>query len=133
MPTGTPVLSTGDGVVTRVHNHPFAGKYIEIQHGSQYTTRYLHLSRILVRRRQTVKRGDRIALSGNTGRSLAPHLHFEMHVSGRPVNPLTAKIPMASTVPGEKRAEFNQRVEELVTIMEQPSRRIALHRADNHS
>ena len=133
MPTGTPVLSTGDGVVTRVHTHPFAGKYIEIQHGSQYTTRYLHLSRILVKRRQTVKRGDRIALSGNTGRSIAPHLHFEMHVSGRPVNPLTAKIPMASIVPSEKSAEFNQRVGELVTIMEQPSQKIVLHHEENQS
>jgi murein DD-endopeptidase len=132
MPTGTPILSTGDGVVTRVHNHPFAGKYIEIQHGSQYATRYLHLSRILVRRGQTVQRGARIALSGNTGHSTGPHLHFELHVSGRKVDPLTAKIPMASAVPNGKLAKFNQRVGELVAMMEQPLQKIALHRADEH-
>jgi murein DD-endopeptidase len=130
MPTGTPILSTGDGVVTRVRNHPFAGRYIEIKHGSHYNTRYLHLSRILVRLGQTVQRGDRIALSGNTGRSTGPHLHFEFHVSGRPVNPLTAKIPMASAVPNGKLAEFNQRVGELMAMMEQPLQKIALHRVD---
>ncbi|MBN2515477.1 MAG: peptidoglycan DD-metalloendopeptidase family protein [Deltaproteobacteria bacterium] len=132
MPTGTPILSTGDGVVTRVHNHPFAGKYIEIQHGSQYATRYMHLSQILVKRGQTVQRGARIALSGNTGRSTGPHLHFELHVRGRPVNPLTAKIPMASAVPDGKLAEFNQRVGDLVSMMEQPWRKVALHRTDDH-
>ena len=133
MPPGTPILSTGDGVVTRVHTHPFAGKYVEIQHGSHYATRYLHLGRILVKRGQTVERGERIAVSGNTGRSTGPHLHFELHVSGRPVNPLTADIPMASAVPNSKRKEFNQRVEALVAMMEQPSHKIACNRVDDHS
>jgi len=132
MPVGTPILSTGDGVVTRVRNHPFAGKYIEIQNGSHFTTRYLHLKRTLVRRGQTVQRGERIALSGNTGRSTGPHLHFELHVNGRPVNPLTAKIPMASAVPNGRLEEFNQRVEELVAMMEEQSRKIVLHRVDTH-
>lgn len=133
MPIGTPVLSIGDGVVTRVHSHPFAGKYVEIQHGSHYASRYLHLSRTLVRRGQKVQRGERVALSGNTGRSTGPHLHFELHVRGRPVNPLTAPIPTASSVPGEKLDEFNRRVVELVALMDEPSRRIALHRGDDRS
>ncbi len=125
MPTGTPILATGDGVVTRVKSHPYAGKYVEIQHGSQYLTRYLHLHRILVKRGQTVTRGERIALSGNTGRSTGPHLHFELHVRGRPVNPITAKIPMAASVPKDKRTDFNQLVEQLVAVMENGSHRIA--------
>ncbi len=125
MPTGTAILATGDGVVTRVMSHPYAGKYVEIQHGSQYLTRYLHLHRILVKRGQTVKRGERIALSGNTGRSTGPHLHFELHVRGRPVNPITANIPMAASVPKDKRTDFNQLVEQLVAVMENGSHRIA--------
>lgn len=120
MPVGTPILAAGDGVVTRVQNHPFAGKYVEIKHGSRYNTRYLHLSRILVRHGQKVQRGARIALSGNTGNSTGPHLHFEMHVNGRPMNPLTARIPMASAVPDEKLDKFDQRVQQLVSIMEKP-------------
>jgi len=131
MPSGTPVLSIGDGVVTRVHNHPFAGKYVEIQHGGHYASRYLHLSRILVRRGQKVRRGERVALSGNTGRSTGPHLHFELHMRGRPVNPLTAPIPTASSMPAEKRDEFNRRVDELTALMEEAPERIALHCGDN--
>jgi len=118
MPIGTPVMTTGDGVVTRVENHPYAGKYIEISHGSQYKTRYLHLDRFLVKRGQTVKRGQRIALSGNTGRSTGPHLHFELHVNGRPVNAMTANIPLASSVPKEQLASFNKRVSQMVGMIE---------------
>lgn len=121
MNTGTPVLSTGDGVVTRVENHPFAGKYIEIQHGSRFTTRYMHLDRILVRNGQTVNRGDRIGLSGATGRVTGPHLHFELHVNGRPVDPMTADIPMASSVPEGQRGLFEQRVAELLAMVDESS------------
>ncbi|MCK9274295.1 MAG: peptidoglycan DD-metalloendopeptidase family protein [Syntrophales bacterium] len=130
MPTGTAVLSAGDGIITRVVNHPYAGKYVEIQHGSHYTTRYLHLSRIFVKRRQSVKRGDRIALSGNTGRSTGMHLHYELHINGRPVNPITAKIPVASAIPRKKTEEFNQCVEEALAVMKHASAAVALHRFD---
>jgi len=126
MPAGTPVLSTGDGVVTRVSNHPYAGKYIEIRHGGDYVTRYLHLHRILVNKGQSVKRGERIALSGNTGRSTGPHLHFELHVRGRPVNPMKADIPMTASVPRERRAQFDRRVTELLDLMEGRREQIAL-------
>ena len=128
MPTGTAIVSIGDGVVTRVHRHPFAGKYVEVQHCSQYKTRYLHLSRSLVKRGQAVKRGDRIALSGNTGRSTGPHLHFELHVNGRPANPLTAKLPTASALSGDRLAKFRQQIEAVVALMEHPPEKIALYR-----
>jgi murein DD-endopeptidase len=118
MPVGTPVYSTGDGVVTRVKNHPYAGKYIEIRHEGRYLTRYMHLSRITVKRGEKVKRGERIALSGNTGRSTGPHLHYEIHIKGRAVNPLTAKIPLAVSVPKGKLKAFKKRVAELNLLLE---------------
>ena len=118
MSVGTPVYATGDGIVTRVKNHRFAGKYIEIQHEGRYLTRYLHLSRITVKRGQKVQRGERIALSGNTGRSTGPHLHYELHVKGRAVNPLKAKIPMAASIPKEKFEAFQQKTAELTSFME---------------
>ncbi len=123
MPIGTPVLTIGDGVVTRVENHPFAGKYIEIQHGSTYKTRYLHLNRHLVKRGDTVKRGQRIALSGNTGRSTGPHLHFELHVNGRPVNAMKANLPMALSVPKKQLAKFNQQTKKWVGVMDTASQK----------
>lgn len=119
LPIGTPILAPADGVVTRIENHPFAGKYIEIQHFGNYKTRYLHLSRFLVQRGQRVTRGQRIALSGNTGRSTGPHLHYELHINNRPVNPMTAHIPLARPVPAETRAAFKSRVQQLTAQMEQ--------------
>lgn len=118
VPRGTPVYTTGDGVVSRVENHPYAGKYIVIEHSGQYRTRYLHLDRILVRKGQRVSRGERIALSGNTGRSTGPHLHFEFHINGRPVNAMRAQIPLATAVKDDQIAEFKAQVAEMVTLIE---------------
>jgi murein DD-endopeptidase len=119
MPTGTAIHAPGDGVVTRAMTHRFAGKYIEIRHNDRYSTRYLHLSKIQVRKGQQVKRGDLIALSGNTGRSTGPHLHYEFHINGRPVDPLTAPIPLLASIPKGQRETFKFKVAELVTLMDQ--------------
>ncbi|TKB48473.1 peptidase M23 [Ferrimonas sediminicola] len=106
LPGGTPLLAAGDGVVTRVENHPYAGRYVVIDHGGRYRTRYLHMSKIQVRKGQRVSRGQRIGLSGSTGRVTGPHLHYEFHINGRPVNALKADIPMASSVPRRERQGF---------------------------
>lgn len=87
--TGTPIYATGDGVVTRADNTASGyGNHIVINHGYGYETLYAHLSAYKVRRGQRVKRGDVIGLIGSTGRSEAPHLHYEVHKGGKPVNPL---------------------------------------------
>ncbi|ANO35580.1 peptidase M23 (plasmid) [Vibrio breoganii] len=106
IPTGTPVLAAADGKVIMVRNHPYAGKYLVIEHGSIYKTRYLHMSRIQVKRGQMVKRGQRIGLSGATGRVTGPHLHYELLIRNRAVDPMTANIPMAKSVPDSEMAEF---------------------------
>ncbi len=125
MPSGTRILSPGDGVVTRVKNHPYAGKYVEIQHGSHYKTRFLHLSKILVKRGQHVVRGQKIALSGNTGRSTGPHLHYEMHINGRVVNAVRAKIPMAASIPKTKLQQFQATVASLSSKMDGKPEQVA--------
>lgn len=109
-PIGVPVLSTGDGVVKAVKNHPYAGKYVVIQHSGKYRSRYLHLSRTLVKPGQRVARDQRIGLSGKTGRVTGPHLHYEFHINRRPVDPMRANIPMATEVPAEKMLTFKQTV-----------------------
>ncbi|WP_213999405.1 peptidoglycan DD-metalloendopeptidase family protein [Arsukibacterium sp.] len=118
-PTGTAVLAAAEGKVIRVENHPFAGRYIEIQHHGQYKSRYLHLQRTLVRPGQQVARGQRIALSGASGRVTGAHLHYELHVNNRPVNPLTADIPLAEPVPDDSRDAFLQRVAFMIEQMDQ--------------
>ncbi|MCV5334056.1 M23 family metallopeptidase, partial [Escherichia coli] len=69
-------------------------------------TRYLHLSKILVKKGQKVSRGQRIGLSGKTGRVTGPHLNYELIEYGRPVNAMRANIPMASSVPKKEMATF---------------------------
>ncbi|MDP6922766.1 MAG: M23 family metallopeptidase [Lutibacter sp.] len=88
-PRGTPVYATGDGVVTRADQRSSGfGKHIRIDHGFGYVSLYAHLSKYNVRRRQRVKRGDLIGFVGNTGRSQAPHLHYEISKNGRKINPI---------------------------------------------
>lgn len=112
-PIGTSVYSIGDGVVERVANHPLAGKYLVIKHGRKYTTRYLHLSKILVRKGQRVSMGEKVAKTGNTGRSTGAHLHYEFHINGRQVNPLKVKLPYSASVPENQMASFKQSVKSM--------------------
>ena len=86
--SGTPVLSPADGVVKRAYYAGGFGNHIKLEHGSGYTTLFAHLSKINVKHGQTVKRGEIIGYTGNTGRSTAPHLHYEIHHNGKPQNPL---------------------------------------------
>jgi murein DD-endopeptidase MepM/ murein hydrolase activator NlpD len=88
-PTGTAILSTGDGVVREAGWHAGFGNRVVIEHDFGITTLYAHLSRIRVTVGQRVSRGERIGDMGNTGRSTGTHLHYEVHVGGRPVNPMT--------------------------------------------
>jgi murein DD-endopeptidase MepM/ murein hydrolase activator NlpD len=86
--TGTPIYSTGDGKVVEAHFSPSYGYVIDIDHGFGYLTRYAHLSKMLVQKGDKIKRGEEIALSGNTGnRSKGPHLHYEVRFKNDPKNP----------------------------------------------
>lgn len=88
-PTGTPVYATGDGVVLKADNSLSGyGNHIEVNHGYGYVTLYAHLSKYNCRPGQKVKRGDLIGYVGSTGRSEAPHLHYEVIKNGTKVNPL---------------------------------------------
>ena len=88
-PTGTPIFATGDGIVKRADNTASGyGNHIVIQHGYGYETLYGHLSKYKCKAGQRVKRGDIIGYVGSTGRSEAPHLHYEVHKDGKPVNPI---------------------------------------------
>lgn len=87
---GTPIYATGDGTVTvaRTRNGSGYGRYVQINHGFGYETLYGHMSRVSVRRGQKVKRGDVIGYVGNSGRSTAPHLHYEVIRNGSKINPI---------------------------------------------
>ncbi len=86
-PGGTPIVAAAGGVVLSADTHPAYGQTVELDHGNGLVTRYAHASKLLVRAGDLVKRGQRIALVGSTGRSTGPHLHFEVLVEGAPQNP----------------------------------------------
>ncbi|WP_404419083.1 peptidoglycan DD-metalloendopeptidase family protein [Marinospirillum sp.] len=112
-PTGTTVVSPADGRVVRGRTHSFGGKYLVIDHGQGYITRYLHLRRFLVNQGESVKRGQPVAQSGNTGRSTGPHLHYELHINGRPVDAMRVELPSVESLEGEALDEFLQHSEKL--------------------
>lgn len=84
---GTPILAAADGVITFAGTKGLMGKLIVIDHGYGMVTRYAHIHKMLKKRGDAVKKGDTIALVGNTGRSTGSHLHYEVHLNGIPVNP----------------------------------------------
>ena len=86
---GTPVYATGNGIVKRADNRSSGyGRHIRIDHGFGYISLYAHLNKYNVRRGQRVKRGDIIGYVGNTGRSVGPHLHYEIFKDKKKINPL---------------------------------------------
>jgi len=87
-PVGTPIYASSGGTVAKAGWGSGYGYVVYINHTDGRQTRYAHLSKVLVKAGQTVKQGERIALSGNTGVSSGPHLHFEMLIGGKQVNPL---------------------------------------------
>ncbi|HKM96567.1 MAG TPA: murein DD-endopeptidase MepM [Buttiauxella sp.] len=113
MPQGTPVLAVGDGEVVMAKRSGAAGYFVAIRHGRSYTTRYMHLKKLLVSPGQKVKRGDRVALSGNTGRSTGPHLHYEVWINQQAVNPLSAKLPRTEGLTGSDRNDYLAQVREV--------------------
>ena len=109
--TGTPVYATGDGIVKRADNRSSGyGHHIRIDHGFGYVSLYAHLSKYNVKRGQKVKRGEIIGYVGNTGRSVAPHLHYEIFKDKNKINPLNFYIDNLS--PAEFDAIVNQASEE---------------------
>ena len=88
-PRGTPVYASGDGVVSRADNSASGyGNHIRIDHGYGYESLYAHLYKYNIRKGQKVKRGDLIGFVGSTGRSEAPHLHYEVFKDGERINPI---------------------------------------------
>ncbi len=93
MPGGSYIRAAGGGEVIVAARDPVYGLFILIDHGSNLWTRYGHASYLAVERGQRVRQGEVIALTGSTGRSTAPHLHFEILRNGRPIDPLSMVSP----------------------------------------
>ena len=106
-PHGTPVRSVGDGVVEFAGWQNGYGNVVKVQHGNSRATLYAHLSRIDVRKGQSIEQGQNLGAVGATGWATGPHLHFEFQINGQHVNPLNiAKASDPVTVDNASRARF---------------------------
>ena len=108
-PTGTPVMTIGDGVVTSVKYEGAGGNVVRIKHNSVYSTAYLHLSKYAkgLKVGQRVRQGEVIGYVGSTGRSTGPHLDFRVWKNGSPINPLKMDSPPAEPLNGDHKAAFD--------------------------
>ncbi len=114
-PRGTPVRAAGDGVVQVAGNGGSYGNYIRIQHTSKYSTAYAHLTGFArgVAKGTRVKQGQVIGYVGATGRATGPHLHYEVLVGGRQMNPRGVRLPAGESLAGEDLRAFKQRLQEV--------------------
>lgn len=101
-PRGTPIKAAGDGVIERADRYGSFGNYIRIRHANGYKTAYAHLKgfRKGIRKGKRVRQGDTIGYVGTTGRSTGPHLHYEVHLRGKAVNPQKLKIATGKQLTG---------------------------------
>lgn len=123
-PRGTPVYAAGDGTVVRASRFGSYGNYVRIRHGSGYETAYAHLSRFgrSIRKGIRVHQGQTIGYVGATGRATGPHLHYEVLVNGRQVDPLRLKLPAGHRLAGKSLARFHKWREEVDAMRAELSR-----------
>jgi murein DD-endopeptidase MepM/ murein hydrolase activator NlpD len=107
-PVGTPIYAAGNGVVMHYGPYSTYGNYAKIQHANGYVTAYAHMSRFnkAVHKGSRVHQGEIIGYVGTTGQSTGPHLHYEVYVSGKPVNAMQLKLPTGRKLEGAQLAAF---------------------------
>src|SRR5690606_1378243 len=112
-PHGTPIIATGNGVVTESGATSGNGNYVKIQHNKTYTTQYLHMSRRAVKKGQRVKQGQVIGYVGSTGLATGPHVCYRFWKNGTQVDPLRQNIKMATTLSEQYELVFKQELEQV--------------------
>ena len=110
-PMGTPIMASGDGIVTRAKWCGGGGNCIKIKHNSTYETVYAHMSKFAIGMRVgvRVKQGQIIGYVGSTGKSTGPHLHYQVIVNGKKINSQTLKLPSGKILKGKNREIFETR------------------------
>ena len=131
-PTGTPIYAAGDGTIQRANRFGSYGNYISIRHANGYETAYAHLNGFArgIRAGTRVRQGQVIGYVGTTGRSTGPHLHYEVHVNGKKMNPLALKVPTGRKLEGAQLAAFKAERETMAMQMAEAPLATRVARAD---
>ena len=121
VPYGTPIRAAGSGVVELAGRHGAYGITVELRHNKKYETLYAHMSKLAagVRRGAKVNQGQIIGYVGSTGRATGPHLHYEVRVAGRPVNPTRIKAAGGKQLAGTELGKFKQLKQRVQAMMQQ--------------
>ena len=119
-PTGTPIRTVGDGVVLEARYHGGNGNYVKVKHNSNYTTQYLHMSKIAkgIRPGTTVKQGQTIGYVGSTGLANGPHLCFRFWKNGRQVDALKVDLPSSSGIDSTQMAQFKTHSDSIRSVLD---------------
>ena len=119
-PTGTPILAAGDGKIKTASRTRANGRYVVIQHGQQFITKYLHLSKFGrgIKSGKTVKQGQIIGYVGQTGYATGPHLHYEFLVNGIHKNPRTVQLPKAMPIRKRDKENFEEVSNKISMLLE---------------
>lgn len=119
-PTGTPIMAAGNGVVERANRFGSFGNYIRIRHPNGYQTAYAHLNGFArgIRAGSRVTQGQIIGYVGTTGRSTGPHLHYEVHLNGSPVNPMTLDLPTGRQLEDDELPLFEAERDRILAMLE---------------
>jgi murein DD-endopeptidase MepM/ murein hydrolase activator NlpD len=114
-PTGTPIYAAGEGVVKKAGRFSSFGNYVRIKHRGDLDTAYAHMSKIAsgLRPGARVKQGQIIGYVGTTGRSTGPHLHYEIMVAGKQVNPRGVNLPVGHALAGRDMKKFKATINEI--------------------
>lgn len=118
-PTGTPIYAAGDGVIDIAGRKAGYGNYVRIRHNNSYETAYAHASRIAhgIHNGAHVRQGQVIAYVGSTGQSTGPHLHYEILIGGRQVNPSGVKFRTGQTLQGHDLVQFKHQVQQVGSVL----------------
>jgi murein DD-endopeptidase MepM/ murein hydrolase activator NlpD len=111
--SGTPIQAAGEGLVEVAGWNGGYGNYVRLRHGNGYATAYAHMTRINVKSGQRVRQGQIIGTVGSTGSSTGPHLHYEVLLQGKQVNPMNVRFPSGRKLEGSEYERFRRQVEKI--------------------
>jgi murein DD-endopeptidase MepM/ murein hydrolase activator NlpD len=132
-PVGTPIMAAGDGKVVESAYNSLNGHYVFIQHANNIVTKYLHLSKRLVKKGEKVRQGEAIGKLGSTGRVTGAHLHYEFLVSGVHRNPRTVKLPQATPLQGPEKHQFTAMAQQALAQLQTNERVLLAKSAPDNS
>lgn len=112
-PTGTPIMSTGDGTVVESSYGKYNGNFVKVKHNSTYATQYLHMSKRAVKKGDAVRQGQTIGYVGSTGLATGPHVCYRFWKNGQQIDPYSEEIPPSEPVPASLKAQYTMHLDSL--------------------